>query len=352
MAKKSNKQMVMDPNTPDAVKEFALGKAAAETGEMVVPPQPENNTVAAKAEAFDTVQQQNAGVAPGNQQAVDITGQPGATAGINGTADATPQNTTRNYLGDYSTANVDLFDIAKKANVPVQDVFTDYQRWGRETGNPTDFLPMWFALQKGDISKTPEQIEEDKKKAERKERLERFGNFLSHLGNFVGAVGWGGSVQGLETPQELTKRQQMVRDKTEALRSAYNKSYLENYWKQRAEGLKQQNQDRLEKQYDLMVRKQDWKEKYDAGILDSKKEALRLKEDYNNKIISLREYEDGIKMLNAYTNKQRANIADFNAHKEKVVEKSETTPFGKKTTTTRTSYGGKTQKPQRKKAFR
>ena len=94
---------------------------------------------------------------------------------------------------------------------------------------------MWTAAQNGDITKTPEQIEKEKKKAERQERWEQIGNVLSHLGNFVGAVGFGAPSQTIESAQELTKRQQDIRDRTEALRTAYNKNFFEAYSKQRAQ---------------------------------------------------------------------------------------------------------------------
>jgi hypothetical protein len=188
------------------------------------------------------------------------------------------------YLGDYSK-DVDLVKIAKNANVPLQNVFADYQRWGNDTGNPTDFLRIWTAAQKGDITKTPQEIEAEEKKLRGQERMEKFANFLTHLGNFVGAVGWGGSVQGLETPKELTARQQALRDKTEALRTAYNKSYFENYYKQRADEINQQKlklaqrqQDQRDAQQYLNERRFELDEKIKNGTLDLKKLEYELKQ--------------------------------------------------------------------------
>ena len=244
------------------------------------------------------------------------------------------------YLGDYSK-DVDLVKIAKNANVPLQNVFADYQRWGNDTGNPTDFLRIWTAAQKGDITKTPQEIEAEEKKLRDQERLEKFANFLNHLGAFVGAAGWGGSVQGLEAPKDLTARQQALRDKTEALRTAYNKSYFENYWKQRADETKQQNQDRLERRYDLAVRQQEWKELSDQKKFDYNMEKLKIEQDYKEGLISLKQKELAIKTLDSYTRQMNARTADYKAHNPKgyVVKQTKQTPFGTQTTTTEKTYG-------------
>lgn len=347
--------------TPPAVSEQMNGAQMLQerinSGNMYGTPGTQIPTKTDQEKFFDAMQNRY-GVNNGNQGAAPTVAEVPTVAKV---TDPTATGQKNVYLYDWASG-MSMADAYKQGKHNRGDIMRDRERWGRENNSPVNVLEaMDMVPENHDPRKTYQENELEEKRRKREENWEKIGNFLSHLGNFVGAAGWGGSVQGLEHPKELTARQQALRDKTDALRSAYNKSYFENYYKQRADEnnqqklkLSQQNQDRLERQYDLMVRKQDWKEKYDAGILDSKKEALRLKEDYNNKIISLREYEDGIKMINALANKQRANTSNYNAHnpKDYVVEKEENTPFGKKKTTTRKTYGAKPKEKEKKSAFR
>ncbi len=137
------------------------------------------------------------------------------------------------YFGDYANDR-DFNAIAQRNNKSLMDVYADYQKWGNDTGNKTDFLPMWLSSQGKDITKTPQQIEEEEKKMKNKERMEMFGNFLRHLGNFIGTTAFGAPSQTIEPAKELTARQQAMRDRTEALRTAYNNNFFEAYNKQRA----------------------------------------------------------------------------------------------------------------------
>lgn len=267
------------------------------------------------------------------------------------------------YLADYSN-DTNLWEIAKRNNKPLQDVFTDYQKWGKETGNNTDFLTMWNVAQKGDVTKTPEQIEKDAKKAERQEKFENIGNFLSHLGNFIGTAAFGAPSQTLEPAQQLTARQQAVREKTEALRRAYNDRFLENYWKQRADERKaeqlendKRKQDRLDVQQRLLARKQDWLEKYQQGTLDLKSEKQDIDRQLAEGKISKMERDAAIAELNAQTRRISANTSA--AREARLANGTETdttvtkqTPFGKQTTTTKKSTrpaSSSSKKPQRKK---
>ena len=267
------------------------------------------------------------------------------------------------YLADYSN-DTNLWEIAKRNNKPLQDVFTDYQKWGKETGNNTDFLTIWNVAQKGDVTKTPEQIEKDAKKAERQEKFEKIGNFLSHLGNFIGAAAFGAPSQTLEPAQQLTARQQAVREKTEALRRAYNDRFFENYWKQRADERKAEQlendnrkQDRLDVQQRLLARKQDWLEKYQQGTLDLKSEKQDIDRQLAEGKISKMERDAAIAELNAQTRRITANTSA--AREARLANGTETnttvtkqTPFGKQTTTTKKSTrpaSSSPKKPQRKK---
>lgn len=253
-----------------------------------------------------------------------------------------PTATTKpEYLLDWNTVGTLRDAYNKLGGVLPHKIIKDRERWGIENNKPIDYTEIVDMIPQGhSINKTKEENEAEEKKLRGQERMEKFANFLKHLGNFVGTVGFGAPSQTLEHPKELTARQQAIRDKTEALRSAYNKSYFENYYKQRADDLKQQNQDRLERRYDLAVRQQEWKELSDQKKFDYNMEKLKIEQDYKDGLISLRQKELAVKQLNAYTSRMRANTANYNAHnpKDYVVEKEETTPFGKKKTTTKKTY--------------
>lgn len=240
----------------------------------------------------------------------------------------------------YDWDSVDELTAYNDGKYSPEKLMLDQEKWARENNKPFNILN-WFALSKDkDMSKSKTENEAEEKKRVGQERMEKFANFLKHLGNFVGTVGFGAPSQTLEHPKELTARQQALRDKTEALRSAYNKSYFENYWKQRIDDLKQQNQDRLERRYDLAVRQQEWKELSDQKKFDYNMENLKIEQDYKDGLISLRQKELAVKQLNAYTSRMRANTANYNAHnpKDYVVEKEETTPFGDTKSITRKTH--------------
>ena len=133
-----------------------------------------------------------------------------------------PQQANPAYLTDWSKEK-NVYEAAKKLNLPLAQVLSDYQRWGRETGNPTDWIGAVF--QDADLSKSAAENEELKKKQERKEKWDKVGNFLLHLGNVIGNVAGGGmgAVQ-LEDPVKYTERQRMLKEKTEALRRNTNQS--------------------------------------------------------------------------------------------------------------------------------
>ena len=74
--------------------------------------------------------------------------------------------------------------------------------------------------------------------------------------------------------------------------------------------IRQQQQDRLEAQAGLALRKQDWLEKYQQGILDDKKERTDIEREYKQGLISKMERDAAVNELNAQTRY-------YNAHKAK-----------------------------------
>ena len=108
------------------------------------------------------------------------------------------------------------------------DIMRDYQKNG--DGNWSAFMPWLNTL--GDGDKTVAANEALKKKAERKAKMEQWGNFLMHLGNFIGTV-QGAPSQKIESAQELTDRQRKIREATEALRDKGYNQMMVNIYKDR-----------------------------------------------------------------------------------------------------------------------
>lgn len=108
------------------------------------------------------------------------------------------------------------------------DIMRDYQKNG--DGNWSVFMPWLNTL--GDGDKTVAANEALKKKAERQAKMEQWGNFLMHLGNFIGTV-QGAPSQKIESAQELTDRQRKMREATDALRAKGYDQMMVNIYKDR-----------------------------------------------------------------------------------------------------------------------
>lgn len=141
------------------------------------------------------------------------------------------QQAVNTYKFGWGKEGASLYDIlhGEAKDRPIAEVLSDYQRWTQDSGKPFDIFAINEAMHDRDISKSIEQNEIDKKKAERKAKWDSVGTFITHLGNFIGAAGWGGNVN-LEDPAKLTERQRQLREATLARRNAYNKELMAQYW--------------------------------------------------------------------------------------------------------------------------
>lgn len=137
-------------------------------------------------------------------------------------------------LYDWSSG-MSMADAYKQGKHNRGDILRDRERWGKENDNPVNILEaMDMVPENYDPRKTYQENELEEKRRKRQENWEKIGNFLSHLGNFIGTTAFGAPSQTLEPAKELSARQQAMRDKTEALRTAYNNNFFEAYNKQRA----------------------------------------------------------------------------------------------------------------------
>lgn len=162
-------------------------------------------------------------------------------------------------LYDWSSG-LSMKDAYKQGKHDRDAIWMDREKWGRENDNPANFFEaMEMAPDDFDPKKTYTENVDDQKKAKARERMESFGNFLAHLGNFIGTTAFGAPSQTLEPAKELTARQQAMRDRTEALRTAYNNNFFEAYNKQRAMDrqaeLDKQNYENKKAQLDIATEK-------------------------------------------------------------------------------------------------
>lgn len=124
----------------------------------------------------------------------------------------------------------------KEAKWNSAQMIADHARWEKSQGRTPDYMRYTSWAMNKDLSKNPMQDEADRKREKRNAMWEQVGYALMNLGNFVGSAAWGApSPEKAPDSVELTKRQQALRDKSDALRNAYNKNFFENYWKQRAQ---------------------------------------------------------------------------------------------------------------------
>lgn len=285
------------------VAEVAQGKAAAESGIPVVVQPAE--TVVAKPVDNQTMDDQMKKIAEVE-----------ALKGQQSDSDQGTTVTTTPYLYDWSSG-MSFNDAYKQNKHNAREIMDDQRRWAQENGKPLNVYD-WATYPEHDADKTKEQNEAEIKKAEKKKKWDALGTFLTHLGNAVGAAGWGGSVK-LEDPVKLSERQREIFEKTQALRRARNKEMMDAYMKQynterqaRLDETRAQNEkrklDRLDEEQRLRVKKQDWLEKYQQGILDDKAERRRIQEDYNQGKISDMERRTQIAEYNAFTSRMRANL--------------------------------------------
>lgn len=124
----------------------------------------------------------------------------------------------------------------KDHNYSYVDLRNNYNEWAKKNGYPELSVYDFMAYtQDKDISKSPEDNVKEERRKKWEDASEQLGYMLTNLGNFIGA--------GLGAPEptnapdsvKLTERQQRLRDKTDSLRRAYNKDWLQAYTKQKAE---------------------------------------------------------------------------------------------------------------------
>lgn len=197
------------------------------------------------------------------------------------------------------------------------DIMRDYQKNG--DGNWSAFMPWLNTL--GDGDKTVAANEALKKKAERKAKMEQWGNFLMHLGNFIGTV-QGAPSQKIESAQELTDRQRKIREATDALRAKEYNQMMVNIYKDRQDKQAQMQAEAAAKaNEELAAYRGSQKNQTDALTpvkVEEVNQSARQHSTGADLNISKKETEDALrgkkgKLLDAQTNNANAGAADHNA---------------------------------------
>lgn len=197
------------------------------------------------------------------------------------------------------------------------DIMRDYQKNG--DGNWSAFMPWLNTL--GDGDKTVAANEALKKKAERQAKMEQWGNFLMHLGNFIGTV-QGAPSQKIESAQELTDRQRKIREATDALRAKGYDQMMVNIYKDRQDKQAQMQAEAAAKANEaLAAYRGSQKNQTDALTPVKVEEVTQSARQHSTAAdlnVSKKATEDALrgkkgKLLDAQTNNANAGAADHNA---------------------------------------
>lgn len=197
------------------------------------------------------------------------------------------------------------------------DIMRDYQKNG--DGNWSVFLPWLNTL--GDGDKTVAANAALQKKAERQAKMEQWGNFLMHLGNFIGTT-QGAPSQKIESAQELTDRQRKIREATDALRQKGYEQMMVNIYKDRQDKQAQMQAEAAAKANEaLAAYRGAQKNQTDALAPVKVNEVTQSARQHSTGAdlnISKKETEDALrgkkgKLLDAQTNNANAGAADHKA---------------------------------------
>lgn len=197
------------------------------------------------------------------------------------------------------------------------DIMRDYQKNG--DGNWSVFMPWLNTL--GDGDKTVAANEALKKKAERQAKMDQWGNFLMHLGNFIGTT-QGAPSQKIESAQELTDRQRKIRESTDALRAKGYDQMLLNIYKDRQDKQAQLQAEAAAKANEALAAYRGAQKNQEEALTPVKVQTEQARGNAATAAAALstskKETEDALrgkkgKLLDAQTNNANAGAADHNA---------------------------------------
>lgn len=272
------------PNGADTVYQETEGAWKAPANAPVVPVQPTNGsgttdgkpsgTVAGGQQSTVAGGQAAAGVQDGNvlteSQMIErfgvnpTTGTAEVSTPVTGQADKVTTPSVHQFKWGEPDVSLETVMAGEGKNVPKRQILDDYLRWSQETGQPIDYFTVNDIMNNSqDLKNTPEDDEKARKKAERKERFDRMGNFLLHLGNAIGNVAGGGyGAVKLEDPVQWTERQRLIKEKTDEQRRRNNQSIWVQMQKDRAD----------QRAYELKKQQEATNAAYRQALIDATKQ--------------------------------------------------------------------------------
>lgn len=279
---------------------------------------PDDNTV--KPEVAVPVQTTD--TEPGKGTAIDTTGITGngvhESFAEQPTEEVTKVEPNQGIKIDWSRPYAEIEQNPILQQMKPYDIMRDYQKNG--DGNWSVFMPWLNTL--GDGDKTVAANEALKKKAERKAKMEQWGNFLMHLGNFIGTT-QGAPSQKIESAQELTDRQRKIREATDALRAKGYNQMMVNIYKDRQDKQAQMQAEAAAKaNEELAAYRRSQKNQTDALTPVKVEEVIQSTKQHSTAAdlnVSKKETEDALrgkkgKLLDKQAEAAAASAADRRSH--------------------------------------
>lgn len=130
------------------------------------------------------------------------------------------------YYADWT--KTPFLEGIKGNNKTIAENISDYNKWAKDNHqDPLDIFDIEEAIEGKDANKSYKDNETAKANLARKQKWEQIGNFLAHLGNFVGTLN-GAPNQPIESAEDLSKRQQALKERTEGLSKSGSGGMSEN----------------------------------------------------------------------------------------------------------------------------
>lgn len=218
------------------------------------------------------------------------------------------------------TANAGEIDIETTFAMPesekreLQEFVTPKAADVKSTPPKEDFYGWYLKELEKDHDREEKRIDEDEERLKRKKLFATIGDGLSSLHE---AYSYARGIEPVSRPQSLTgkwrERYERLNNERRANRQAYSKAALEALNGKRRDDIAERQEEYQNKSLELRnreeerrriaannaIRKQDWTEKYQQGLLDIKKEQLKIDEEYKRGLISKMERDAASNELKA-----------------------------------------------------
>ena len=142
---------------------------------------------------------------------------------------------------NWSANGGDFMTNIREANIPISDAIRFYNKYQEDHGGkPLDWLSMYSTVSRYDPTRSLKEQQKEDALQKQRDQWEKLGNLFIHAGNFLGTTKGAPSMQGLESGQELSQRQQANKERVEQIRQAAGQRFLQEMQLQRNADIKQQ----------------------------------------------------------------------------------------------------------------